>query len=90
MTASRNEAASRNTVASSCLHGVARLRRPLDERGPMQVDWRVGVLVIVAVLAVILLAGIVGTRSGATRAGDSGGPPACPPGHVTSQGCEKP
>ena len=56
----------------------------------MQVDWRIGVLIVVAVLAVLLVAGIGGTHRPTAGAGDSGGPPACPPGHVTNQGCEKP
>jgi hypothetical protein len=56
----------------------------------MTVDWRIGVLVIIAVLAVLLVAGLAGPRRGLEGAPDSGGPPACPPGHVSSQGCVKP
>jgi hypothetical protein len=56
----------------------------------MQVDWRVGVLIIVAVLAILLIAGLSRPGVGAEGARDSGGPPACPPGHVTTQGCSKP
>jgi hypothetical protein len=58
----------------------------------MQVDWRIGAFMIAAVLVILLVAALAGPGAGVgdNRSLDSGGPPACPPGHVTSQGCSKP
>lgn len=56
----------------------------------MQVDWRIGTLIIVAVVAVILLAALAGPGIDRGTAVGSGGPPACPPGHLTNGGCAKP